>query len=259
MKLIIDERLKHRLIGIAVIISIGTIFAPALIKTSSHRFDETISIQLPPKPLAPKLSMPEKQQTFQSIEVAHVEIPDIPTETKSLANKTQLKAEPISTLNDLKSTIVTATKETLKPNAQIASNSKPKVIDYKAKPKIMSVATASAKQVANSYIAPAKISATRALNAKKTYSTTKPKVVNGAKLYTVQLGMFSQQKNAIALVQKLKSKGYAASYNKVMSKKGVAYRVIVGQLSQKQQAILLQQQLASAMQLKGFIVNTRIS
>lgn len=32
MTLVIDERIKHRLIGLAVIISLGAIFAPAIMK-----------------------------------------------------------------------------------------------------------------------------------------------------------------------------------------------------------------------------------
>ena len=34
MKLVLDERIKHRLVGIAVILSIGIIFTPALFKKS---------------------------------------------------------------------------------------------------------------------------------------------------------------------------------------------------------------------------------
>ncbi|WP_165482756.1 SPOR domain-containing protein [Legionella gresilensis] len=251
MKLIIDERLKHRLIGIAVIVSIGTIFAPALIKKSSHRFDETVSIQLPPKPIAPKLSLPEKQQVFKAMKVAHVDIPAIPNESKSAVI---IKAEPISALNDLKSTIVIATKETLKPNDQVITIQKVKTPEPTSASKVkVAVATVKKQPVPNSYIVPVQSSKNLLVKGKSLKPT------NSTNYYTVQLGTFSQQSNAITLVNKLKSKGYQASYTKVASKNGVVYRVTVGQLNQKQQAILLQQRLANAMQLQGLIVTTRIS
>ncbi|MGQ3887719.1 SPOR domain-containing protein [Legionella sp. CNM-1927-20] len=251
MKLIIDERLKHRLIGIAVIVSIGTIFAPVLIKKSSHRFDETISIKLPPKPITPKLSMPEKQQVFQTMKVAHVDIPAVPNDIKS--SNVKVKAEPISALNDLKSTIVIVTKETIKPNNQVVAAQKIKIQDSTSASKVKVTVATAPKQLSNSYIAPVQSSKNLLAKANKSLKPT------GSKYYAVQLGTFSQQSNAIALVNKLKNKGYQAAYRKVVGKNGVAYRVIVGQLSQKQQAIVLQQRLASAMQLQGLIVTTRIS
>lgn len=250
MKLIIDERLKHRLIGIAVIVSIGTIFAPALIKKSSHRFDETISIKLPPKPNTHKLSLPEKPQVFQTMKVAHVDIPAIPDDNKS---SVKVKAEPISALNDLKSTIVVATRETLKPQKVIAIQ-KPKIKNSNPPSQVKFTAISTTKQQPpNSYIASVQGSKNLLVKSNKSLKST------GSNYYAVQLGTFSQQSNAIALVNKLKAKGYQASYNKVVGKNGVTYRVIVGQLNQKQQAILLQQRLENAMQLQGLIVTTRIS
>ena len=52
MKLITDERVKHRLVGLAVILSIAAIFAPAIMKKSSQRFDENVSmsLELPARP-----------------------------------------------------------------------------------------------------------------------------------------------------------------------------------------------------------------
>ena len=67
MKLVLDERLKHRLVGFAVIISIAAIFAPAMIKKSNQRFETKhfASIRLPQKPMLPDVSPPEKQVLFK--------------------------------------------------------------------------------------------------------------------------------------------------------------------------------------------------
>jgi DedD protein len=42
----------------------------------------------------------------------------------------------------------------------------------------------------------------------------------------------------------------------VKTSEGMVYKVIVGQLSKREQAQHLQQQLASAVQIRGFIVST---
>ena len=75
----------------------------------------------------------------------------------------------------------------------------------------------------------------------------------------MQLATFAQQSNAIALLAKLKSKGYNASYHKVIIKGGVFYKVVVGEAKQRDQAQQLQKQLAQAIQLNGFVVEREIS
>jgi DedD protein len=78
--------------------------------------------------------------------------------------------------------------------------------------------------------------------------------------YAVQVALFIEQANAIALVKRLKAKGYRdATYTKVAHHKKTVYKVFVGKRVQKQQAVHVQKQLAAAMQLKGFIVTTEIS
>ncbi len=77
MKLVLDEKLKHRLIGVAVIISLGAIFAPALIKKSNLRNEGnfTVNVQLPPKPVAPNIVINDEQEVFKTIKIAKVTLP----------------------------------------------------------------------------------------------------------------------------------------------------------------------------------------
>ena len=79
MKFVMDERIKHRLTGLVVIISIGVIFLPAMMKQSNKRFEENmnISLKLPSKPVPPKVAVPTKRVMFKSVAVAHVEIPKV--------------------------------------------------------------------------------------------------------------------------------------------------------------------------------------
>lgn len=103
MKITFDERLKHRLTGLVVIVSIAIIFVPAMIKRSNQRLEESInvSIQLPPKPVAPEVNVSKKEAIFDSIKVAHVDIPapqrpiarEVPSEIAQIAEPVQKMTE----------------------------------------------------------------------------------------------------------------------------------------------------------------------
>jgi len=225
MKLVMDERLKHRLIGIAVIVSIGIIFAPAVMKKSSQRFDKSnVSVKFPAKPALPSVAAVDKDKLFKSVKVAHVEIPVVPVELPSVI----AKAEPLSNLNDEKTVIV---------------------------------ARDTAEAVKISVVEPIKIIPAATVKKSELASIPKPakKQVVPTVGYGVQLAMFTREANAKTLVNQLKSKGYKVAVNKVSTSSGTVYKVVVGQESQKEKAKILQQRLASTVQIRGFIVPTRIS
>ncbi len=95
MKFVMDERVKHRLTGLVVILSIAAVFIPAVMKKSTHHFEENVnlSMKLPAKPTLPKVAMTDQKSLFQSVKVAHVDIPtavDVPRLTQIA------KAEPLS-------------------------------------------------------------------------------------------------------------------------------------------------------------------
>lgn len=227
MKLLMDERVKHRLVGLAVIISIGAIVAPALMKKSSQGFDRNISVavQLPPKPALPKIEVPNKTALFEKVKVAQVTIPKLNPNLK-----------PETTL---------AKASILKPYVEPAMRTEIAQI-----PTLFAQKVAIAKKVMPVVAAP-KIMAKKGIQqVAKAPKTT----------YSVQLAYFAKQNNAVSLVNRLKTKGYKASYTKVVNKKEVFYKVLVGSLNEKNQAILLKQKLASALKMNGMVVpTTRIS
>ena len=92
MKIEMSERLKHRLTGLVVVISIAIIFLPAMMKKSNRRFEETVhvAVKLPHKPQVASVSVPGKKVLFDSVKVAHVEIPPFPKAPEKIAS-----AEPI--------------------------------------------------------------------------------------------------------------------------------------------------------------------
>ncbi|WP_028387828.1 SPOR domain-containing protein [Legionella fairfieldensis] len=263
MKLVIDERVKHRLIGLAVILSIGAIFAPAIMKKSNQRFDNNVnlSVELPPKPAHPNVAMVEKEAMFQTIKVAHVEIPDDPEEQdQSLA--TFAKAEPLSQRNEIK-----ATSMELEPAVTIATKigkaAKPLKTDRLAKamstkvttPEVAARQTITKKSLSFAKVAPKGKNRPEVIaKIKKTVKPIPKTTVKGA--YGVQLATFAKRNNADTLISRLRHKGYKATYNTISTPQGTVYKVIVGQMPQKEKARLLQRQLADAVQIKGFIVTT---
>lgn len=79
MKFTMNERVKHRLTGVVVILSIAAIFLPDMMKKSNRHFEENISVslKLPAKPLPPRVVIPKQTAMLKSVKVAHVEIPEI--------------------------------------------------------------------------------------------------------------------------------------------------------------------------------------
>lgn len=98
MKLEMDERLKHRLVGLAVILSLGVIFVPAMIKKSNQRFHESlnVSVELPPKPALPKVILLNEQAMFKAVEAEEVKLPSIPQiPTQNLAKAKSLSQNKV--------------------------------------------------------------------------------------------------------------------------------------------------------------------
>ena len=221
MKFVIDERVKHRLTGLIVILSIAAIFLPAVMKKSNQRPDEKVSfsVRLPAKPLAPDVMATDEKTVFKSVKVARVDIsPAVEVKPTQIA-----KAEPLHIKSAVPSVpAVAAIKKSTITTAKIESSVAP------------------VKQAAPNQ---KKVAAAAVVAAKK-------------EMYAIQLASFTQQNNAQSLVARLRSHGYAASYNKSNGKQGLYYKVIVGQLRQRHEAIHLQKKLADSMQLKGFIIKT---
>ena len=254
MKLVMDEKLKHRLVGLAVIISLGAIFAPAIMKKSSQRVDGnfSVNVKLPPKPLAPVVVLTDEKEMFKTIKVAKVEIPPV-------SEKSQLtelaKAEPV------KSDLINANQ---KPDAKVAANGNAKHVHIA----LNEAANNTAKKIIKvPVVQTVKPPVTVALKQKTvTRVTPVPKVVQAKNkppvkkdIYAVQLASFSQLTNAQALVNKLHSKGYKANYIRTKGRQGPVYKVYVGHSPRKIDVMKLKTQLASAMQLNGFVVNTGVS
>ncbi|MBA2650564.1 MAG: SPOR domain-containing protein [Legionella sp.] len=244
MKLVMDEKLKHRLIGVAVIISLGAIFAPAIFRKSTHNLENiNVRIAVPPKPSAPNVAIRHDEDLFKTIKIAKVDLSDdltvkqaseiaqaerlsseLPAAPQVAKTDLGIKAEPLKIAsNDLekKAILKTITKVVPQPKSHAVL-----VATYKMKPKTAAIRPA-------------------------------PSLKKDA--YTVQLASFSKLANAQELINRLQAKGYKANLTKISGRQGLIYKVSVGKASNKNSALQLKNQLASVVRLNGFVVNTGIS
>lgn len=253
MKLVMDEKLKHRLIGLAVIISLGAIFAPAVMKKSSQNLDSNLSVnvKLPAKPIPPDVVMTDEKELFRTIKVAKVEIAPVSGESHlpELVKAETIKSDLINT--DRAVNVARAETEVKSAPVQLALNQAVKSTARKA------ISVAAVKPVK-----PAPVIASKqkpVVKAAKVIAKAKVKPSIKKDIYAVQLASFSQISNAQSLVNRLRGKGYKANFMKAPSRQGSVYKVYVGHSPSKNDVIKLKTQLASAMQLNGFVVNTGVS
>lgn len=252
MKLVMDEKLKHRLIGLSVILSLGAIFLPAMMKKSSQRLESnfSVNVKLPPKPVAANVVITDEEKMFKTIKVAQLKatptVKSAPVNLDKddfithapLHNDVVVKVEPVSASIEkpLELALASAAQSAVKKQVSLAEN-KP------AKP-VVKVAVKAVK-------------AAQPSRAVVKMAAKQPAAKNG--VYAVQLASFSKLSNAQALVSRLQSKGYKASYSRIATRNGVIYKVYAGHSPIKNNVVKLRTQLATAMQLNGFVVNTGVS
>ena len=270
MKVVIEEKVKHRLVGIAVILSVGVVFAPAVLKKSQRRFEDTVSVsvKLPPKPIAPQVSVRTPNTVFQTVKVARADAPTVNAAAKPVL--TISKAEPLSpATSSVKHTLPVALQ--LDTRRETASPSNAKGLNTTHSVQTAQLETHRKGSADSAVVSDLAVSELPAIKSKSSVSqpsvpsvSQKPsamKPLSASKTtYGVQLATFAVQSNAIALVNKLKTKGYPASFDKIEGKNGQTYyKVIVGHASERQQAQRLQKQLSQAVQINGFVVSIGVS
>ncbi len=238
MNIAIDERTKHRLTGLVVIMAVAIIFVPAMLKKSNQRLEENlhVSVQLPPKPTAPKVAVAEEKKVFETVKVEKVALP-------AAIEKTT--ASQIARVENL--TPKAAPKKTsTKPVAKVV----PLPVE---EPAVKPEAAPIEKQVASPVF----------VKKEKQEAPFQPKPVlaeqaTSAAAYAVQLASFSVQQNAEKLVAELRSQGYKARYHTVTSEQGPAYKVTVGQLEDRSDARALKNKLTESTNIEGFIVKNNV-
>lgn len=270
----VDERVKHRMVGLAVILSVVAIFLPAILKRTNQPFDNMsrVSVRLPVKPAMPEVQMVEETRLFKTIKVAHVEVQPVPTQLQvaavskpvSLAKKPSLPNVEVAQMNSLKARSSeegaksTNSKETTHVAVQ-ANLTRAHRVETALRASILPPTpqvikrSATVEKVALRHAAPvhqvARISMPMAV-----------KVISSKNrnAFAVQVANFSSLENANILLTKLKSRGFQAHYTRIHSPRGINYKVLVGRSEKRDDVVRIQQQLANQLQLKGFVVDAEV-
>ena len=270
MKLVMDEKLKHRIVGVSVVLSLGAIFLPAMMKKSSQRLDSNLSVnvQLPPKPVAPNVAVTDEEQMFKTIKIAKVNIKSAASQKadkedfNGAAPVDEELSMPVAKVEPAPAAIEKPIELALNNAVQTTAHREVKAVQTKVeKPIVKSVTVVKPVQVAAHQVIKRKVDVVKskilAQPVAAQVAAKRPAVKRD--IYAVQLASFSKLANAEALVHKLQGKGYKASYARIAGRNGTIYKVYVGHSPIRDNVVKLKTQLASAMQLNGFVVNTGVS
>jgi len=210
-------RIKQRVIGAIVLVSLGIIFIPMLLN-SERSFDDGMPV-------------------FGS---------NIPNKPAYISKKSDKTATPSSGAIIIKSqadfdsrTIVDEHTPKLKDDS-VASFAK---VDKANKVTEKSKASTKKKIVKKTTIAKKIITAKKVPSAKK-----------AAKAWAIQVGSFSERKNAFSLRNKLRKKRFTAFVESVKTAKGNIYRVRVGPEVKRTQAEKTQKRLVKELKISGLVV-----
>jgi DedD protein len=199
----IPQQAKYRLTGGLIMVSFAIFVLPGLMEKSNQRFEESIAkhTAVPPKPKAPRLAIPSRQEAFANLQAASA-VPE-PKIAERVIDIQLSKAEPL-----------VLSQELIKPQVEVKSMPKQeKMLDVEpAKPKIAQNNLPNPEKNAQSPFALQLASFSQQENAlflikrlkKMGYSAQVFKIPsqNGG-LYQVVVGHLENKENAISLQKKL--------------------------------------------------------
>lgn len=227
-----ELRTKKRIVGFLLLIALGLILVPLFFGRSITSDELTLSSHVPNRPEKPSditLSIPDKETT-----IAEVPAEPLPQSTESKPKQPkpqQSKPEPTSASTPSSSRIVFE---------QVSPEMVEPVSLPESPPAVISTPTPAVK--------PAPIPSAVTPTPKKMEIAPKP----GS--WVVQMGSFSDKKNAETLMKKIQAAGFPAYLETSKNSKGNAVRVLVGPELQKSTANAMQAKLAKSLNITGIVV-----
>lgn len=242
-----DDSMKHRVVGIAVIISIALVFVPAMIKKNNQRLEEKkIAVDLPAKPPQPEMAQVDEPKVFAETKVAHV---DLDTQVALNQTEQEIKQHPITGPQPIQqaqqaSYPLGSGKDNSKSNAisaekKISPKPTKMLVKFKAKKKPIT-------KVAKKAVKPKTITAKNKVRSNPVRIASTPR-------YAVQVGVFSETTNAQSLKKILDTKGLRSRLVKTNVHGKPAVKVLIGRLATAEAAQQLKNKLANEHDLKGFV------
>lgn len=185
-----DNRIKQRIIGAIVLVSLGVIFIPMILSGRGEQSLPLFGSPIPPKP--------DNIADIKVLEFENIPRPPEP--------RTEIRT-PVDKYNN---------------------NNDDKPVSAPVKPAPKKEPTPAVKPAT---------------------SESKP-----LKAWVVQVGSFSNRKNALTLKEKLVKKGYRAFVERIIKHDETSYRVRVGPEVRRESAVKLQKQIAQKMNIKGLVM-----
>jgi len=259
----VDQELKQRLIGAAVITALAAIFVPMLFDDPIDETGKNINeLKIPEMPAKVQdvdiMPLPEKTEDVATAEP--IEKPALPQTAKvpdleEPSNEAELETPPAKIKLTPKETMVAPRQlKQVEADADIAEAEdfapRPETLKSPGvKPAVAPVAEAPAaapvKPVKPAVKMPETVANTAALKPVAPAAPVAPVAgESGTTRWYLNAGSFSQKNNAQTLLDTLKQQGFAASIKEVASDKGVVYKVRVGPMLDKLKAQTVKSKLA---------------
>ncbi len=258
-----DEGLKQRLVGAAVLIALAVIFVPMMLKGGR---DEQRVVAIDSGVPVETVKLPRAAAPVSEVEVSEPVVKTPPVATEPVAT------EPVATES--------ATRESVTPDGGdaadgVATVEPPRVSDTPA-PNLRPAETPSALRVrpppvveADSLATPAPGRDGASQPAVNVPADNQPPLTpslqadvqqpqdgvrsSAATGWVVQVGSFSQPKNAVALRDKLRARGFSVFLRSVQAAENNMTRVLIGPLSKREAALAAAQTLNNTVQLDGVV------
>lgn len=256
-----DQELKQRLIGAAVITALAAIFIPMLFDDPIDETGKSINeLKIPEMPAKVQdveiMPLPEKVEDVAT--EAPIEKPPLPQSTPAVSvpapavsegeDEAALEApKPKVRLGAKETAVVPRSAQVVEPEPDVAEAE-----DIPVRPETLKPAksTATPASALPSPIKPAQPVLNKPLESKPSVAEAAAKPVapaageSATTRWYLNAGSFSQKSNAVSLLDTLKQQGFAATLKEVTSDKGTVYKVRVGPMLDKAKAQAVKSKLA---------------
>ena len=230
-----EERLKQRLVGAVVLVSLAVVFVPILFDMPGEVNEETSTTRITEIPLRP-------QDRFESPANDTLDAPRTPrldTEVERERSRNAPEADAGERGTSSKPHVADSTSS---PSAAPASTQTSGATERPAS------GTGSEPSIARSDPAPA---AAKPAGGPEGKQAVKAPAAGG---WTVQLGSFLKSENALALRKRLQARGFSAFIESGSTARGEVSRVLVGPMPDREQAKSSAAKLKREMELEGIVV-----
>ena len=229
-----NQQLKQRLVGVAVIFLLAIIFLPMILDGSGYQ-DERVDIEIPPPPvITSRVKVEEKvielkKQTAQIPSIAPF-IVDEESEASENTESTQSASGDSGKQEDDNRTIEGALARA-KQEPQVEKPAEPKKVEQPSKPKVIA--------------APA-----------KPVQQAKPAIPKtGGETFVIQVGSFGEKNRAFALRDKLRKGNLASVFiEKYQHQGNTRYRVRMGPFLTHEKGNVINNKLLAKYNIKGLVM-----